>query len=104
MQDAVDALKAELPELPGIDTERGLITTQHNIALYRKLLHRFHDSQQDFEQQFRTAQADTDPQAATPDELFSEVGTDKTIGSRHEHFLIRQVQDSYLPPVGVPGN
>jgi PAS domain S-box-containing protein len=36
----------DLTRLPGIDSERGLATTQHNQALYLRLLKRFRDSYQ----------------------------------------------------------
>lgn len=53
------------PELPGINTEAGLAIVRGKVALYRKLLHKFRDTQGDFEQQFRAAQADKlDPNAA----------------------------------------
>ncbi len=44
-----------MPELPGVDTVAGLVTTQGNRVLYRKLLTRFHEQQGDFGRQFRTA-------------------------------------------------
>ena len=50
--------------LPGINIEQGLKTTQHNAALYRKLLLRFRDSQQSFEQEFEAARASEDSSAA----------------------------------------
>ena len=53
-----------LPELPGIDTQAGLATTQNNLKLYRKLLGKFRDSQRDFERQFHAARDDEDPAAA----------------------------------------
>ena len=52
-----------IPELPGIDTKAGMATTQGNAKLYRKLLTKFRDSQQDFEAQFRAALTDDDPVA-----------------------------------------
>jgi two-component system sensor histidine kinase/response regulator len=54
-----------IPELPGIDTRIGLATTLNNLKLYRKLLGKFRDSQGDFDTQFRSAQQDADPEAAT---------------------------------------
>ncbi|MDF3124636.1 response regulator [Rheinheimera sp. 1928-s] len=55
----------QLPELAGIDTEAGLAVSQHNQALYLKLLKRFADSNQDFSQQFQQALQDPDPEAAS---------------------------------------
>jgi polar amino acid transport system substrate-binding protein len=57
--------EAALGELPGIDIRIGLATTQNNLKLYRKLLLKFRASQCDFEKQFRIAQHDSDPDAAT---------------------------------------
>lgn len=53
------------PEVPGIDVESGLATTENDAALYRKLLLRFRDSNQGFDKQFREAQSDPDPNATT---------------------------------------
>ncbi|OOZ39604.1 bacteriohemerythrin [Solemya elarraichensis gill symbiont] len=55
----------ELHNLPGIDAETGLGTTQNDAVLYRKLLNRFAETQQVFEQQFRAAREDADPDAST---------------------------------------
>ncbi|MBF0280433.1 MAG: response regulator [SAR324 cluster bacterium] len=55
----------DLPPLPGIDTGKGLAITQQNYKLYRKLLIKFHENQSDFEEKFRKAQKDDDPEAAT---------------------------------------
>ena len=52
------------PKLPGLDTATGLGVIRGNQQLYLKLLRMFHDSQRNFEQEFRTAQADPDPQVA----------------------------------------
>jgi two-component system, sensor histidine kinase and response regulator len=54
-----------LPELPGVDTEKGLATTQQNYKLYRKLLMKFRSNQLNFEENFRKAQTDNDSEAAT---------------------------------------
>ncbi len=54
-----------LPDMPGIDIEKGLAITQQNTKLYRKLLSRFRDSQRDFEVNFKNARKDIDPKAAT---------------------------------------
>ncbi len=55
---------AVLPELPGINIKEGLSATENNAGLYRRLLLRFYEQQQDFENQFRAAQSDSDPDAA----------------------------------------
>ncbi|MEG3638022.1 PAS domain S-box protein [Magnetococcus sp. PR-3] len=55
----------DLPQLPGIDTDAGLATTQNNPKLYRRLLGKFLDNQEDFEQQFRHACQQDDPQEPT---------------------------------------
>ncbi|MEH8016876.1 response regulator [Rheinheimera muenzenbergensis] len=54
----------ELPSLPGINTARGLATTQHNQKLYRKLLKRFASSYTNFPEDFHAAQQDEDDSAA----------------------------------------
>ncbi|MBF0280434.1 MAG: PAS domain S-box protein [SAR324 cluster bacterium] len=60
---------AVLPELPGIDTIKGLAITQNNQKLYRKLLIKFRENQSDFEEQFLSAAFSNidkdDPEAAT---------------------------------------
>ncbi|MBF0280894.1 MAG: response regulator [SAR324 cluster bacterium] len=55
----------EFSQLVGIDTVKGLATTQNNHKLYRKLLLKFRDNQRDFKTNFRKAQQENDPQAAT---------------------------------------
>ncbi len=60
----IPAKEDEFPELPGIDINAGLATAQNKTALYRKLLLRFHENQQDFEQRFRAARADGKPEVA----------------------------------------
>jgi len=55
----------EIPDLVGIDTQKGLAATQGNSKLYRKLLLKFADSQADFEVAFKQAQESDDPEAAT---------------------------------------
>ena len=55
----------EIPELQGINVTAGLATCQGNRKLYRKLLIKFHDSEVNFLEQFREAQANDDPEAAT---------------------------------------
>ncbi|MCF7978248.1 MAG: response regulator, partial [Chromatiaceae bacterium] len=53
--------------LPGIDTAAGLAITQHNQALYRRLLRRFAETQADFASDFAAALAAKaqDPEAPT---------------------------------------
>jgi two-component system sensor histidine kinase/response regulator len=51
--------------LPGIDTKAGLRIVQGNSKLYLKLLLKFRNTQGHFEETFRAAQNDADPQAAT---------------------------------------
>lgn len=43
---------ALFPSLPGIDTQAGLLVVQGNHRLYRQMLLRFHEQQQDFEREF----------------------------------------------------
>ena len=52
------------PNLPGIDTNVGLFSSQNSTELYYKLLSMFADNQKDFETDFRLAQSDNDPRAA----------------------------------------
>ena len=56
---------AGFPELPGIDTARGLATTANKPALYRRLLLKFRAGQAQFGAQFAAAlNNDADPSAA----------------------------------------
>ena len=52
-----------LPELPGIDTQAGLKIIRNNVKLYRKLLLKFSESYQNFEQEFLDAKNGKDPEA-----------------------------------------
>jgi len=54
----------EIPELLGIDTQKGLATTQRNSKLYRKILFKFADSQADFVVEFKQAQESDELEAA----------------------------------------
>ncbi|OOZ36549.1 response regulator [Solemya velesiana gill symbiont] len=54
----------EIPDLPGIDTTAGLVTSQGNHKLYRKLLRKFRDSEAGFAERFKEAQTSDDSQAA----------------------------------------
>ncbi|MBK1616933.1 hypothetical protein CKO42_00415 [Lamprobacter modestohalophilus] len=58
---------SQLPPLPGINTAAGLSVTQHNQALYRRLLRRFAETQANFAGDFAAAMAARaeDPQAPT---------------------------------------
>ena len=51
-------------DLPGIDARAGLAITLGSERLYRKLLQRFLDSEQDFATRFATARQEADPTAA----------------------------------------
>ena len=53
-----------LPDLPGVDTAIGLAATQNNPRLYQRLLRKFSDRQKGFEETFRNAQQDEDPESA----------------------------------------
>ena len=55
----------ELPELTGIDCNAGLTIAQGNTKLYRRLLIKFLESEQNFTEQFRQAQQSNDTEAAT---------------------------------------
>ncbi len=50
--------------LPGIDVRFGLGTAMNNEVLYRRLLRKFHDGQQDFAAMFAQARAASDPSQA----------------------------------------
>ena len=54
-----------LPQLEGIDMNRGLAVSQGNKKLYHKLLRKFHASQKDFVDQFEKALESDDADAAT---------------------------------------
>ncbi len=51
-----------LPQIAGINLEKGLMTTNNNRPLYRKLLIRFKNNQGEFEQEFREASKSRDVQ------------------------------------------
>ena len=53
-----------LPDLPGIDTRIGMVTTMQNHKLYRQLLKMFHEGQHNFAETFAAAQKDADSSAA----------------------------------------
>jgi len=61
----VDAPQGVMPDIPGIDVKAGLVTSQGNQVLYRRLLLKFRDSQSDFATEFATARLDIDDTAAT---------------------------------------
>jgi PAS domain S-box-containing protein len=54
-----------LPELPGIDTTAGMLTTQHNLGLYRRLLLKFLAGYEAFDEHFQQQCASPDPDAPT---------------------------------------
>ena len=54
-----------IPDLPGIDTNRGLTITQGNRKLYLKILTKFYDSQKNFAELFEQEKNSDDEQAAT---------------------------------------
>lgn len=54
----------DIPQLPGVDTERGLATTQNNKVLYLKLLRRFSESNQHFSSEFNNAIEQDDDETA----------------------------------------
>jgi signal transduction histidine kinase/DNA-binding response OmpR family regulator/HPt (histidine-containing phosphotransfer) domain-containing protein len=71
---------AELPDLPGIDTQAGLATTMHNARLYRRLLLAFRDGQGHFAHLFDQARLGADPSA--PERCAHTLkGTAATIGA-----------------------
>ena len=55
----------EIPDLTGIDCNTGLSIAQGNKKLYRRLLVKFLESEQNFTEQFRQAQQSNDTDAAT---------------------------------------
>ena len=57
------AIKAGLPDLPGIDVKAGLATTMNNAQLYTRLLLKFRDSQGNFAALFAAARQDQDTTA-----------------------------------------
>ena len=60
-----EAADMTLPEVPGLDTEQGMVTTQNNVALYLRLLRKFRESRgNDFEKVFANAIASGDAEGA----------------------------------------
>ncbi|WP_440876592.1 response regulator [Thalassotalea sp. PLHSN55] len=59
-----NAISDEIPPLAGIDIRAGLKTTQNNNSLYKKLLLRFYQGQQNFHEDFSSAQNSADESAA----------------------------------------
>jgi two-component system, sensor histidine kinase and response regulator len=51
------------PELPGVDIQAGLFTTQNNVSLYKRLLFKFLDNHNNFKQEFMDAHQSGDPEA-----------------------------------------
>ena len=62
--DAADK-EQPFPELAGINVSAGLVITQGNTALYRKLLVKFRENYALFSSEFKDARKSDDPQAAT---------------------------------------
>jgi PAS domain S-box-containing protein len=60
---AVTTGNADLPELPGLDTEQALANLQGNRQLYRQLLEKFRLRYHPFTEHWQNAVTDTDPQA-----------------------------------------
>ncbi|MBE1302234.1 MAG: response regulator [Alteromonadaceae bacterium] len=58
------APEIDIPQLPSVDVERGLATTQNNKALYLKLLRRFSESNQNFGSEFNNAVEHNDDETA----------------------------------------
>lgn len=54
-----------IPEIEGINSEKGLITTNHNRVLYKKLLVRFRSNQSDFNIEFQKALDEDDSHQMT---------------------------------------
>ncbi|NOR80631.1 MAG: response regulator, partial [Methyloprofundus sp.] len=63
--EANNELDLELPQLIGIDCDAGLAITQGNKKLYRRLLIKFLQSEQNFTEQFKRALLSDDVDAAT---------------------------------------
>ncbi len=61
----VSAAQEEIPKLEGVDTAAGLAICQGKHKLYRKLLIKFRDTESNFVEQFREAQASDDAEEAT---------------------------------------
>lgn len=59
-----ETMKEEFGDLAGIDVHDGLVRTQNNHELYRKLLRRFYESTGDFKSTFEAACEDQDRSAA----------------------------------------
>ena len=60
-----ESVKIDLPEMHGIEINSGLATTQNHYKLYLKLLKRFKSTYENFREDFKKAQIDSDTQAAT---------------------------------------
>ena len=54
----------EIPDIDGIDIKKGLVTTDNNKTLYRKLLMRFKENQKDFQREFEGALNSNDVESA----------------------------------------
>ncbi|MFK5894542.1 MAG: response regulator, partial [Pseudomonadota bacterium] len=80
-----------LPELKGIDTTAGLATCQNNHKLYRKLLIKFKQSETDFSEQFKQAQA-IDGSKATTRCVHSLKGVAGNIGAKDVQYTAQRLE------------
>ncbi|MBF0264868.1 MAG: response regulator, partial [Gammaproteobacteria bacterium] len=64
-QVAIAIDKNGFPEMPGIDLQAGLVTTQNNVALYKRLLLKFFNQEQDFKNTFLKTLKDDNPNASS---------------------------------------
>jgi PAS domain S-box-containing protein len=55
MVEKIDQAEVDIPDVPGIDIEDGLLRTQGNKSLYWKLLKKFAETQQDFIAKYQSA-------------------------------------------------
>ncbi len=81
------------PQMPGIDFTQGLAIVQGKTQLYRKLLLRFQAHYRDFEDQFRDAQHDPDPSAASRC-VHSLKGVAGNIGAREVEQAARSLEQA----------
>jgi signal transduction histidine kinase/CheY-like chemotaxis protein len=97
--DLVTSAASPLPDrLPGIDLRSGLQTTEGNQPLYLKLLRRFHESQQYFEQNFREALRAGEQDTATR-HAHTLKGLAGTIGAKKLQEAARQLESQSMAKV-----
>ncbi len=82
-----------IPPLPGIDLGSALNRVQGNSALLRKLLIRFRDTYQNYEQEFQGFLHDTDPQLAIRS-AHSLKGVAANIGADDVHQAARRLESA----------